>query len=111
MGLQTRGADDKYLRQKDYFCVRGINAEVESNRNRLINNRGSNETWFEFYPKVIPLVEPGASTTEWESEEAIYGIDFSKVVDDLYFSSIVVALFNSGKVTIYATFGGLVLNV
>ncbi len=37
--------------------------------------------FYEFYPKVVPLVEPGASITEWEFEEAIYGIDFSKVFD------------------------------
>ena len=39
------------------------------------------EAFYEFYPKVVPLVEPGASITEWEFEEAIYGIDFSKVFD------------------------------
>ena len=39
------------------------------------------EAFYEFYPKVVPLVEPGASITEWEFEDAIYGIDFSKVFD------------------------------
>ena len=39
------------------------------------------EAFYEFYPKVVPLVEPGASITEWEFEEAIYGIDFSRVFD------------------------------
>ncbi len=39
------------------------------------------EAFYEFYPKVVPLVEPGASITEWEFEEAIYGIDFATVFD------------------------------
>ena len=39
------------------------------------------ETLFGMYPKVVPLVEPGARITEDEFEEAVEGIDFSKVFD------------------------------
>ncbi len=39
------------------------------------------QSFYEFYPRAVPLVEPGASITEWEFQEAVYGIDFSKVFD------------------------------
>ena len=32
-------------------------------------------------PKVVPLVEPGKTITEWEFADAIHGIDFAKVFD------------------------------
>jgi hypothetical protein len=40
------------------------------------------ESFLETYPQVVvPLVEPGATITVTEFEEAIYGIDFASVFD------------------------------
>ena len=47
-GLRIRGADgNNFIDNKISFCRRGINAGVGSNRNRIINNRASNNTLFD----------------------------------------------------------------
>jgi hypothetical protein len=41
----------------------------------------NNASFFDTFPRVVPLVEPGATITVTEFEEAIYGIDFASVFD------------------------------
>ena len=47
-GLRVRGADaNNFTNNKISICKTGINAGVGSNRNRMINNRASNNTLFD----------------------------------------------------------------
>ena len=47
-GLRIRGADgNNFTNNKISFCKKGINAEAGSNRNRMINNRASKNTFFD----------------------------------------------------------------